>query len=179
MNDNGIMLADTITPDGIYVNPYGEKTGYFPGWIEDEKGWRYILKNGKYAGATWIQDVDGSWYYFNIGTYMETDDITPDGYRVGPDGVWDGNPSSVENTNREKMGPGASVNKAEEGWEVFGDSWKYRLSNGDYATNSWKQDDDGKWYYFDESSLMVTNHKTPDGYFVGADGVWDGKSAAE
>ena len=30
----------------------------------------------------------GKWYYMNIGTYMETDDITPDGYYVDANGVW-------------------------------------------------------------------------------------------
>ena len=88
MDANGVMLTDTITPDGIYVNANGEKTNYIPGWYHDEKGWRYIQKNGYYAGATWIQGDDGKWYYINIGTYMETDDITPDGYRVDADGVW-------------------------------------------------------------------------------------------
>ena len=30
----------------------------------------------------------------------------------------------------------------------------------------------GKWYYFNESSLMVADQATPDGYYVDADGVW-------
>ena len=88
MSENGVMLTDTITPDGIYVNINGEKTNYIPGWYQDEGGWHYIMKNGRYAGATWIQDTDGKWYYINIGTYMETDDITPDGYYVDANGVW-------------------------------------------------------------------------------------------
>ena len=90
MDENGYMLTDTITPDGKYVNANGEKTNYIPGWYQDAGGWHYIMKNGYYAGATWIQDTDGKWYYINIGTYMETDDITPDGYYVDANGVWDG-----------------------------------------------------------------------------------------
>ena len=31
MDENGFMLADTITPDGVYVNAKGEKTNYMPG----------------------------------------------------------------------------------------------------------------------------------------------------
>ena len=104
MNENGIMLADTLTPDGIYVNAKGEKTNYIPGWYQDEKGWRYILKSGYYAGATWIQGNDGKWYYINIGTYMETDDITPDGYYVDTNGVWDRQPSTITSTLN--LGPG-------------------------------------------------------------------------
>lgn len=30
MNEHGIMLADTITPDSYYVNAKGEKTGLYP-----------------------------------------------------------------------------------------------------------------------------------------------------
>lgn len=29
-----------------------------------------------------------------------------------------------------------------------------------------------KWYYCDESGAMLTGTETPDGYSVGADGVW-------
>ena len=43
-NTNGIMLADTITPDGVYVNAKGEKTNYIPGWTQDEKGWAISRK---------------------------------------------------------------------------------------------------------------------------------------
>ena len=46
MDENGVMLADTITPDGVYVNANGEKTNYMPGWYQDAGGWHYILKNG-------------------------------------------------------------------------------------------------------------------------------------
>ena len=60
MDENGYMLTDTITPDGKYVNANGEKTNYIPGWYQDAGGWHYIMKNGYYAGATWIQDTDGN-----------------------------------------------------------------------------------------------------------------------
>ena len=106
MDTNGYMLADTITPDGIYVNPQGEKTSYFPGWVQDEKGWRYIMKNGYYAAATWIQDADGKWYYFDMAAYMEKDSTTPDGYYVDANGVWDGNPSTRTAQDNKNLGPG-------------------------------------------------------------------------
>lgn len=44
MNEQGIMLADTITPDGYYVNAKGEKTGYKPGWLQDGASWKYVRK---------------------------------------------------------------------------------------------------------------------------------------
>lgn len=104
MDSNGIMLADTITPDGVYVNAKGEKTNYMPGWVQDEKGWKYMTKNGSYASASWVQDTDGKYYYFNMGSYMETSTATPDGYYVGDDGVWDGQPASAANM-KENPGP--------------------------------------------------------------------------
>lgn len=170
MDADGFMLADTITPDGVYVNSSGVKTNYFPGWVQSGEYWKYMQKNGSYAASTWIQDTDGKWYYFNIGEKMETDCITPDGYYVDNNGVWDGNASVIGNAK--SLGPGEASNVSKQGWEVSGESWKYRLEDGSYVTNAWMQDSDGKWYYFNESSLMVTNQTTPDGYYVDFDGVW-------
>ena len=170
MDENGVMLTDTITPDGIYVNINGEKTNYIPGWYQDEGGWHYIMKNGYYAGATWIQDTDGKWYYINIGTYMETDDITPDGYYVDANGVWDGNASTIN--NKVNLGPGVS-----KGWEPVDTGWKFKQEDGSYLTNSWKQDTNGKWYYLNEDGWMLKDTTTPDGFYVDSDGVWDENTA--
>ena len=168
MDENGYMLTDTITPDGKYVNANGEKTNYIPGWYQDAGGWHYIMKNGYYAGATWIQDTDGKWYYINIGTYMETDDITPDGYYVDANGVWDGNPSTVKDTT--SLGPGVA-----DGWEPIDTGWKFKQEDGTYLTNSWKQDPDGKWYYLNEDGWMLKDTTTPDGYYVDGNGIWNGQ----
>ena len=172
MDENGVMLTDTITPDGIYVNINGEKTNYIPGWYQDEGGWHYIMKNGRYAGATWIQDTDGKWYYINIGTYMETDDVTPDGYYVDANGVWDGNASTVN--NKVNLGPGVT-----DGWEPVDTGWKFKQEDGTYLTNSWKQDPDGKWYYLNEDGWMLKDTTTPDGYYVDANGIWNGSASSE
>ena len=166
LDGNGVMLTDTYAPDGTYLNPSGERVSYKPGWVSDDKGWRYIQKNGYHAASTWLQDADGKWYYFNIGAYMAVDTATPDGYYVNADGVWDGQPSTI--SNNVNLGPGMSSSG---GWEQIDNNWKYLQEDGTYVTNAWKQVD-GKWYYFDENSIMVTNQETPDGYYVNADGVW-------
>lgn len=176
MNEAGIMLTDTITPDGIYVNSKGEKTSYIPGWTQMDGQWKYVQKNGYYAAASWVEDTDGKYYYFNMAGRMLMNETTPDGYYVDANGVWDGQPSTI--SQHKNLGPGSAVSEnipsGPEGvWEESGGSWKYKLSNGDYITNNWFQDIEGKWYYFDDSSLMVTNGTTPDGYYVGADGVWN------
>lgn len=171
MNWEGVMLADTITPDGIYVNASGERTEYIPGWVQDGDRWRYVMKNGYYAANTWLE-VDGLWYHFDMGAYLETDTVTTDGYYVDANGVWDGQPSSTAAEALEKLGPGAVQNASQGQWEAAGDSWRYRRADGSYITSEWFQDIDGRWYYFDESSFMAVNQTTPDGYYVGADGVW-------
>ena len=137
-----------------------------PGWIANERGWKYVLKNGYYAASTWIQDTDGKWYYFDMGGYMAADENTADGYYVGPDGVWNGQPSTIsDNVN---LGPGMTLSY---GCEESNNTWKYKQKDGTYVTDAWKQDN-GNWYYFGENSIMVTNQETPDGYYVNAEGVW-------
>ena len=63
------------------------------------------------------------------------------------------------------------------GWFQDTDGWRYIQKNGYYLANSWFQDTDGKYYYFNTVSdgtrgALYRNRTTPDGYQVGADGVW-------
>lgn len=175
MDANGIMLKDTVTPDGIYVNSNGERQGYMPGWYMDptDNVWRYIQKNGYYMSNGWMQDTDGKWYYFNLAAYMVADDTTPDGYYVGPDGVWDGQPSSIIETGS-NLGPSSAASSA--GWEQVAEGWKYRTSDGNYVSNGWFLAPDNKWYYFGADSIMLSDTITPDGYYVDTSGAWDGQA---
>ena len=89
----------------------------------------YVLKNGYYAASTWIQDTDGKWYYFDMGGYMAADENTADGYYVGPDGVWNGQPSTIsDNVN---LGPGMTLSY---GREESNNTWKYKQKDGTYVT---------------------------------------------
>ncbi len=114
MNEEGIMLAATITPDGYYVNTKGEKTSYIPGWLQDGASWKYVRKNGYYAANQWIQDADGKWYYFDMAAVMLANATTPDGYYVDANGVWDGQPASAV-TGGENPGPGVTTASDTEG----------------------------------------------------------------
>lgn len=181
LDHNGLMMSDTITPDGYYVNSSGEKQSYIPGWTQVDGLWKYVQKNGYYAGSTWIQDTDGKWYYFDMATHLVTNDMTPDGFHVDENGVWDGQPSSIN--IQKNLGPGgiadAQTTATEGGWEETNGIWKYRLSDGSYVTNDWIQNTDGKWYFFNSESVMATDTVTPDGYYVGVDGVWDEQTTAD
>ena len=169
MDENGVKLKDTVTPDGFYVNVDGEKVSYMPGWFKDGDKWRYIQKNGYYAQNGWLQDpTTEKYYYFNMAAFMESNTTTPDGYYVGEDGVWDGNASTVT-AEKKNLGPGV-----DKGWEPVDTGWKFKQEDGTYLTNSWRQDSNGKWYYLNEDGWMLKNANTPDGYHVDANGVWDG-----
>ena len=175
MDENGVKLTDTITPDGYYVNINGEKTSYMPGWFKDGDNWRYILKNGYYAQNGWLQDpATQKYYYFNMAAIMEADTTTTDGYYVGADGAWDGNASTKNTTEEKNLGPGV-----DKGWEPVDTGWEFKQEDGTYLTNSWRQDSNGKWYYLNEDGWMLKNANTPDGYHVDANGVWDGDAATE
>ena len=177
MDANGVMLKDTITPDGIYVNANGEKTSYIPGWYWDPAGfWRYIQKNGYYMSNGWLQDVDGKWYYFNLGAQLETNDMTPDGYYVDANGVWDGQPSTMTESGP-SIGPAEDLAGVAGRWEQLEEGWKYRKADGTYVSNGWYQTPDGKWYYFGADAVMLANTTTPDGYYVDASGAWNGQAA--
>ena len=173
MDENGVKLKDTVTPDGFYVNADGEKVSYMPGWYKDGDNWRYIQKDGYYKANSWYQDTDGKYYYFNMGAVMVVNTTTPDGYYVDENGVWDGNASTVI-AEKKNLGPGV-----DKGWEPIDIGWKFKQEDGTYLTNAWRQDSNGKWYYLNEDGWMLKDTNTPDGYHVDANGVWDGDAVTE
>ena len=57
---------------------------------------------------------------------------------------------------------------------------RYILKNGYYAQNGWLQDPaTQKYYYFNMAAIMEADTTTPDGYYVGADGAWDGNASTK
>lgn len=76
------------------------------------------------------------------------------------------------------------------GWAQDTAGWKYVQEDGSLKKSQWFQDVSGKWYYFEKSGyiahdkwidniyyvdsngVMLVNAKTPDGYWVGADGKY-------
>ena len=124
----------------------------------------------------WLQDVDGKWYYFNLGAQLETNDMTPDGYYVDANGVWDGQPSTMTESGP-SIGPAEDLAGAAGRWEQLEEGWKYRKADGTYVSNGWYQTPDGKWYYFGADAVMLANTTTPDGYYVDASGAWNGQAA--
>ncbi|MDR1765382.1 MAG: serine hydrolase [Lachnospiraceae bacterium] len=53
----------------------------------------------------------------------------------------------------------------------IGGGWYYYDANGSMVTDTWILGG-GNWYFVGSDGRMATDTTTPDGYYVGADGVW-------
>lgn len=82
-----------------------------PGWCK-MNGMEIRIEKWLLCSIYMGQDTDGKWYYFDIGGYMQTDYDTPDGFQVGPDGVWDGQAATGE--YGQNPGPGGVANTSEQ-----------------------------------------------------------------
>lgn len=115
---------------------------YTVGWNQDSTGWWYVYADGSYPTNKWVK-IEGKDYYFNQNGYMacdefiKSDSYNKDGYLyyVDKDGVWDLQCYKWQSNNK--------------GWWVEG------VVSGWYPTKEWCKID-GKWYYFDSTSYMVT-----------------------
>ena len=85
-------------------------TSVFAGTLgTNANGVYYVKDDGKLATSEWVTidlDADGSfeYYYFNDGSVLLTNTITPDGYQVNETGQW------VENGVVKKVNSGVSAN---------------------------------------------------------------------
>lgn len=59
-------------------------------WLPAGDHWEYQNDDGTRQANGWFQDENGKSYYFDGDGRMLYNTVTPDGYRVGPDGAWDG-----------------------------------------------------------------------------------------
>lgn len=59
-----------------YRSEYETVKMKFPGWEQDETGWRYWQKDGIFPQESWLF-LDGDWYYFDSCGYMVTDRLIP------------------------------------------------------------------------------------------------------
>ena len=118
------------------------------GWVQENGHWYYYRNSAKQVD--W-QFADNVWYYLGTDGIMQTGWITYNGstYYLRPWG-------------------GMMVN----GWYQIDGKWYYFQSWGGTAKSRWLYGLDKKWYYVGTDGVMLTNTRTPDGYYVDANGVW-------
>ena len=147
-------------------------------WVTDSNGKWYKYSDGTYEKSG-FKKIQGKTYYFQNNGYVKTGwlSLNNSWYMFNADGSmitgWHGDYYFDENG---KMKTNAFV----EGY--------YLGADGRYVTNRWihvdkkdyYMDANGKakknaWqgaYYLGKDGAMLTNTFTPDGYYVGADGLW-------
>lgn len=172
----------------------GEKAGYSK-WQQDEKGWKLIyadktvavgymtvLESGETAEQIIWEKINGSWYAFGVDGYLKSGWVYD--YRLGSwyslsvdTGMligWYKDPTDNHTYYLDPVEGGLSA-----GWRNIESKWYY--FNTKVTETSWVLNKEtNKWQYNARSrskplGAMLYSEKTPDGYFVGADGVWDGK----
>jgi hypothetical protein len=89
-------------------------------------------------------------------------------YAVGP-----GESKAVQTVAKPTTYNQQSV-KALGNWEQQGSTWKFKCLDGSYLTNAWVESlsEVGAYYYLGTDGVMLINSKTPDGYQVDENGIW-------
>lgn len=115
------------------------------------------------------------------GSWTESDELSVDDYEL----------NSIKNGSY-GTSTSTSTSSGSAGWIKDNVGWWYRNTDGSYTTNGWQLINNawyafdnvgymrtgwipgnGVWYYCDTiSGAMLTNARTPDGYWVDANGVW-------
>lgn len=129
---------------------FDEKGLLQTGWIEQPEGWYYAGETG--AQRLGWQKVGNAWYYLDAETGR----------------MLDGGLAEIDGETYYFYDWGGMANswwmETEEGWYFFDGSGAMKKS----GWVLWK----GKYYYLTDSGKMAVDTRTPDGYYVDAEGVW-------
>ena len=141
-----IASAGVATPSMPEIS-----TQNYTGFLTDDTGRRYV-ENGS---------VRKSCFLVVMGEL----------YHAGADGFLDTGWYSAESRNWYYFD---EKGRAVDGWIEENGDWYY-LDDGAYKTG-WAvisgADDAEEWYFFDDDGRMLSDCRTPDGYYVGMDGQW-------
>ena len=150
-----------------------------PGWHKVDQDWYYVDSNGNLVTNKW----QGNYYLESDGKMATNKWI--DNFYVGSDGLWIEN-KWIQNGNQwwYRHGDGTYTTNDFEtisgqtyyfdasgymvtGWKQIQSNWYYFNASGVMVKNAWQGA-----YYFGADGVMYTNTFTPDGYYVGSDGVY-------
>ena len=147
MDDKGVMFNQTWLHQGGSWYAFKSSGAMISAdWLYDNGSWYYLKDSGSMATG-WLND-GGTWYYLKDSGSMAT------GW-LKDSGTW---------YYLKDSGSMAT------GWVKDSGSWYYLKNSGSMATG-WVKDS-GKWYYLASSGNMLRNTRTPDDYYVDANGVW-------
>lgn len=172
-----ILLGVLILSISLTLSQGIVKAAGTNGWKSSGNSW-YYYTNGKMKTNAWVQDSSKQWYFMGSTGVMKINSWVQDGsktwYFMGGNGAmktgWlnSGGKWYYFNSN------GAMKT----GWASSGGKWYYMNTSGSMVASKWIVSE-GKNYYINASGAMAVNTKTPDNYYVGADGAWDGEEAGE
>lgn len=137
-------------------------------WINDQGTWYFMDDEGVMFNQTWLYQ-GGSWYAFkSSGAMISADWLYDNGswYYLKDSGSMATGWLKNGGTWYYLKDSGSMAT----GWIKDNGSWYYLKDSGAMATGWIK--DNGKWYYLASSGNMLSNTRTPDGYYVDANGVW-------
>lgn len=112
-------------------------------WLQDDKGWRYKLADGKFAKKTWVEDK-GDWYYLNADGYMAVNEYVKSTnyetdkklYFVSISGRWNNKTYRLMKDNKGKWLAQINANwYAKNSWVKIGKYSYYAGPNGYFYTN--------------------------------------------
>lgn len=172
----------------------GQGSGYSR-WQQDENGWKLIyadgttasgrmttLNNGNTVEQILWEKINGAWYAFGVNGYLKSgwvfDYQLNSWYNVSVEkGMQSGWYTDSQDKHTYYLDPQNGSLAA--GWKAINDKWYY--FNASVLTPTWELDPEtGNWYYNIRSrskpfGAMYQGENTPDGYFVGSDGIWNGQ----
>ena len=151
-------------------NWYYQKQGQLvkDAWIKDQGSWYFMDDKGVMFNQTWFHQ-GGSWYDFkSSGAMISADWLYDNGswYYLKDSGSMATGWFNDGGTWYYLKDSGSMAT----GWVKDKGSWYYLKDSGAMATG-WVKDN-GKCYYLASSGNMLSNTRTPDGYYVDANGVW-------
>ena len=165
-----IVKAESWLKKNYSENWYYQKQGQLvkDSWIKDQGSWYFMDDKGVMFNQTWLHQ-GGSWYAFkSSGAMISADWLYDKGswYYLKDSGSMATGWLNDGGTWYYLKDSGSMAT----GWVKDKGSWYYLKDSGAMATGWIK--DNGKWYYLASSGNMLSNTRTPDGYYVDANGVW-------
>ena len=165
-----IVKAESWLKKNYSEKWYYQKQGQLvkDAWIKDQGSWYFMDDKGVMFNQTWLHQ-GGSWYAFkSSGAMISADWLYDNGswYYLKDSGSMATGWLKDGGTWYYLKDSGSMAT----GWVKDNGSWYYLKDSGAMATGWIK--DNGKWYYLALSGNMLSNTRTPDGYYVDASGVW-------